>query len=944
MNMIRQRLLLWVYCVVVLLPSIVSSFTIIPSTQSLQSRTTALRVVADDTHDDQNNNNSNNNNNNNNNKNTYDVRVVLVDHYDSYTFNLYDMLANLCTHPPIVVSKDYAYDNSNNSNNNNSNNNSAADGSTTTSSTSELQLLPFDYDAIVLSPGPGRPSSPKDMGMTLNLIRNSSPDMPILGVCLGHQALAHVHGGIVTECQTPIHGQVHEIQLLKDDNTNVLWNGNGNGNGNGNVLWNGIDGTKLNVTRYHSLAVSVLPENCIPTALLLPCSSDENDDTPIIMGLQHKTLPQYGVQFHPESIGTSEGYTIIENFLKVCQLRTTTTTTAAAATSRDDHDDEKEQQQQVDDVDSIKPKLSESSLLPTTTTTTYHVSTRKLTDISAVSTTQVFERLYATDSHAIWLDSSNNQNNGAAAAFAQYSIMASPINSPLGKRIEYYGKEHSSNKQQKQGVHVTDVHGQTIKADDEDILDYLKRQQEESILIYDDNEKEATADLLPFVGGHLGYLGYELRHDTMRKLDELELSTPDNDDDEETTISTTTNPNVPTAAFLFCDQSIIYDHWNDEWHLVELTTPSTTTAKSDWLSATEKVLQSLSSLKPPPLRQKDESQHQHHEKLYFAPNRSRSAYSADIADCHDQIRRGESYELCLTNQLETSAPINTKDPWQLYKILRHRNPAPFAAYFNFQGKNDADEAKVSICCSSPERFVSVQQQQDDDNDDNQLFIVEAKPIKGTAARITTNAADDDRVARELQASIKNRAENLMIVDLLRNDLNRVCQTGTVHVPKLMAIESYATVHQMVSTIRGILGKDKTAIDVLTACFPGGSMTGAPKRRTMEILHDMEEGVSRGPYSGCLGYLSLNGRMDMNIVIRSAVLTPDNNNWKVSIGAGGAITALSESDDEYDEMLLKARAVKESVEIWASLTNNNNQNEVVVVVEEQQEHQVVTENV
>jgi para-aminobenzoate synthetase len=212
--------------------------------------------------------------------------------------------------------------------------------------------------------------------------------------------------------------------------------------------------------------------------------------------------------------------------------------------------------------------------------------------------------------------------------------------------------------------------------------------------------------------------------------------------------------------------------------------------------------------------------------------------------------------------------------------------------------------------------------------------VEAKPIKGTCARVQphpgqsretlTDAqrAEDEERARDLQASVKNRAENLMIVDLLRNDLSRVCKPGTVHVAKLMDIESFATVHQMVSTVRGTLeSANASALGVLKACFPGGSMTGAPKLSTIEILDDLEGGVCRGPYSGSLGYISLNGSMDMNIVIRTAVLTPRGkcrDEWKVSIGAGGAITALSESTDEYDEMILKSSAVVQAVQEWATM--------------------------
>uniref|UniRef100_A0A7S1D6R7 Chorismate-utilising enzyme C-terminal domain-containing protein n=1 Tax=Cyclophora tenuis TaxID=216820 RepID=A0A7S1D6R7_CYCTE len=232
--------------------------------------------------------------------------------------------------------------------------------------------------------------------------------------------------------------------------------------------------------------------------------------------------------------------------------------------------------------------------------------------------------------------------------------------------------------------------------------------------------------------------------------------------------------------------------------------------------------------------------------------------------------------------------------------------------------------EFAICCSSPERFVSVQPQELPSTARSTMYV-EAKPIKGTRARPNRSefvdekeySQEDSSRAQELQFSAKDRAENLMIVDLLRNDLSRICEVGSVHVPALMQVESYATVHQLVSTIRGQLAADKNALQVLQACFPGGSMTGAPKTRTMELLHGLENGVPRGPYAGCLGYLGIDGSMDMNIVIRSAVLKSEQAGWEVSIGAGGAITALSEGQDEYEEMLLKAQAVQEAVQLWAS---------------------------
>jgi para-aminobenzoate synthetase len=269
----------------------------------------------------------------------------------------------------------------------------------------------------------------------------------------------------------------------------------------------------------------------------------------------------------------------------------------------------------------------------------------------------------------------------------------------------------------------------------------------------------------------------------------------------------------------------------------------------------------------------------------FTLRHNRSAYIDRIQLAMNEIRAGESYEVCLTNTLTLDAGL---DAFRLYRILRRINQAPHAAFLKL--------GDLTVVSSSPERFLRV----------DRSGRVQAKPIKGTVRR-AVDPAEDAALAAWLRADEKSRAENLMIVDLLRNDIGRVCEAGSVRVPRLMEIESYATVHQLVSTVEGQLPDQVHVIDCIKSCFPGGSMVGAPKIRTMQII-DRLEGEARGIYSGAIGYIGVDGATDLSIVIRTIVATDD----RLSIGVGGAIVALSDPDEEFEETMLKARSLLHAI--------------------------------
>lgn len=260
---------------------------------------------------------------------------------------------------------------------------------------------------------------------------------------------------------------------------------------------------------------------------------------------------------------------------------------------------------------------------------------------------------------------------------------------------------------------------------------------------------------------------------------------------------------------------------------------------------------------------------------------SRTDHERKVAEVIEFIRAGDIFQANLTHRFIADTPKNL-DWFALYQRLRSAAAAPFGAFFN------AGEG-IHLLSASPERFLSLTAD----------GHVETRPIKGTRPRGKT-AAEDARLAAELQASAKDRAENLMIVDLLRNDLARVCRPGSITVPVLHGLESFPAVHHLVSVVTGALRPDATAMDLLRACFPGGSVTGAPKIRAMEVIHALEAGP-RGPYCGVMAWLGFDGAMDSSIVIRALI----GDERKVYAQAGGGIVADSNPAQEYDESLTKA---------------------------------------
>ncbi|MFF4251232.1 aminodeoxychorismate synthase component I [Streptomyces sp. NPDC001663] len=469
----------------------------------------------------------------------------------------------------------------------------------------------------------------------------------------------------------------------------------------------------------------------------------------------------------------------------------------------------------------------------------YRLHTRRIA--GAVDAEAAFTRMYGASRRAFWLDSALVEEG-----LSRFSFFGDD-RGPLAEFVRYDVDS---------GRCEIERAGRPPRKVAASVFDYLRRQ-------LTNRRVDATGLPFDFTGGYVGYFGYEMKAD---------CGSPNRHSSE-----------IPDACWLFADRLIAVDHLKGFTYAVCLAEDTAQAAREaeDWLDGALAQLSFVSaareqSQQPSPAGQSEPDLGAAEPWLV----RDRATYLADIEACQGELRAGTSYEICLTNAARLPAP---PDAYDFYRVLRRVNPAPYAAFLRF--------GDVDVAGSSPERFLRITRD----------GVAEARPIKGTAPR-GSGPEEDARLRDALAADAKTRAENLMIVDLLRNDLGRVCRTGSVRVSRLMATETYATVHQLVSTVEGRLREGTDAVECVRACFPGGSMTGAPKLRTMEIIDSLET-EARGVYSGALGYLGCSGGADLNIVIRTGVFA----DGLMQLGAGGAIVLDSDPVAEYDEMLLKTSA-------------------------------------
>ncbi len=753
------------------------------------------------------------------------MRTLLVDNYDSYTFNLFQLIAAVNGAEPVVLVNDDP----------------------------ALRSLPAgSFDNVVISPGPGRPEHPRDLGFVADLLRDC--ELPVLGVCLGHQAVAWAAGARIVSAPQARHGHLSLVKHDEDD------------------LFAGIP-EEFVAVRYHSLCVA----EPLPGTLTAIARAEDG----VLAALRHAELPRWGVQFHPESIASEHGRQLLANFrdLTVLSRGLRSTDAPPAVRLAVAGSPSREGPSAPDGQMALDARAETGGLRAAARRARSPVTLAAVATVvtGCVAAERIFGELYGSSATCFWLDSSM-----VAPGLSRFSFLGDG-SGPLAETLVYQVGAGS--------VEVTDAGGTRGEPGTAfDVLeDRLRRRPvEDAGLPFD------------FTGGYVGYFGYEMKADCGASPAHV-APTPD-------------------AAWIFAGRLVAVDHEAGTAHVLALHDGSgpLLADATEWVRRIARRISDLGLSGPAHDRDArpgergapivnggapagdqdapagDQLASAGDKDAAAGPTpeaflvRDRDAYQADVAQCLRQLLAGESYEVNLTNRLHLPFAGDPRDKAEadlaFYRRLRRTNPAPYAALLRVAG--------VTVLSSSPERFLRIEPG----------GLVQSRPIKGTAPR-DPDPVKDAWLAGELAASPKNRAENLMITDLLRNDLGRVCEIGSVTVERFASVESYATVHHLVSAIGGRLKAEVGPVECVRRCFPAGSMTGAPKLRTMEII-DRLETEARGIYSGALGYFALSGAADLSVVIRTGV----SRDGTLTVGAGGAVVLGSSPAAEYEEMLLKAAAV------------------------------------
>lgn len=844
-------------------------------------------------------------------------RILFLDAYDSFSNNITALLATLLDvdvfvlpiHAPHLDPSSAAF-------------------------TDALRHELAHYDAVVCGPGPGSPDNERDVGLVRHVLAlggdgDGDALLPVLGVCLGFQCLAVSCGAAIRRLRRGLHGMVRPIDhrgLEGPENSDVFA---------------GVGA--FSATLYHSLCVDVgqdevpkaewslrrweSPDGCLDV-VPLAWTEEERDSgvERVLTAMRHRRKPFWGLQYHPESVCTlEEGNQVIRNWfgeaLRWNRERRRTVV-------RDGH---------LRAADATRPSLLSQLALRNDSRRCSTSSTRESlwtsfgADFSFVSETialpdqiqvpDIVEILEARDAERIVLDSATaadlQKSNTGADVRGRYSIIALDVAESL--HLEYHAGDTFATAKLPSVMGLSVNLTETISLDNyASIWQLIAAFQAARHL-----DPEVSYDT-PFLGGFMGYITYEqgLAGIGVGLAEDRSHSRPD-------------------ICLVWITRSIVIDHAERLLHVQQLrprgsnddsfirTISTKLQASHFWqhlsCSKTHDAYKwkrdagtLSSSPKTPPATW---------ETRVRAPNPA--GYEAKVLLCQEYIAAGDSYELCLTDQTTITRPrsdpptpaatyhtnsghlshrkrrqsLKLPGSWQLFRTLRARQPAPFASYLRLGG--------ATLVSASPERFLQ-----------HRDGLCSMRPMKGTvrkSAAVATVAA-----AERVLHVPKERAENLMIVDLVRHDLHSICGPGNVRVPALMRVEEYRSVFQMVTVVEGLLPKPSpgreaeryTGLDVLAASLPPGSMTGAPKRRSCEILQEIEGGKERSLYSGVVGYMDIRGRGDWSVTIRSMFRWDDEQAeagddgvesgplevWH--IGAGGAVTILSTAEGEREEMFTK----------------------------------------